>query len=340
MRILKYGIHWPAITFITFKLITAGTVANDQHSLQLDNGITHSSPLLSLHKDLVEIESISGNENHVGNYLKNYLTLHNFTVETQLVEPLNALGEPSQTPRYNVFAYPGQRRDTRILVSSHIDTVPPYWPYQVRKYNEIWGRGSVDAKASVATQITAVQQLLVDGQIGKDDVALLMVVGEEVAGDGMKKANELGLKWEAVIFGEPTELKLASGHKGALGFRISAKGKAGHSGYPWLGENANSMLIPALLALDKMELPSSQKFGDTTLNIGRMEGGVAANVIAETAHAQVTIRLAAGTPKGIAKIVLDAVKAADDRLEVKFYSEGYGPVNIDNDIEGTVATVL
>ena len=336
MKSSGHGTIWLLIAIITIglELVTAKAIRNNQHSLQLDESIIRSSSLLSLHKDLVEIESISGNENHVGEYLKNYLRRHNFTVETQLVAPLDTLGHSSQAARYNLLAYPGNRRDTRILVSSHIDTVPPYWPYEVRHHDNIWGRGSVDAKGCVATQITALHQLLASGDIEKNDVALLFVVGEELGGDGMKTANELGLKWEAVIFGEPTELKLASGHKGVHGFKISAKGKAGHSGYPWLGENANSMLIPALLAFDNMQLPSSEKYGKTTLNIGRMEGGVAPNVIAETAHAQIMMRLAAGTPKDTAKIVLDTVKAVDERLEVKFFTEGYGPVHIDSDIEG------
>lgn len=297
-------------------------------------------PLISLHRDLVKIESISGNEHHVGDYLYHYLRKHNFTVEKQHVDSLHTaakgLGDAhaEKHPRFNLLAYPGERRNTRILLSSHIDTVPPYWPYEVRKHGDIWGRGSVDAKGSVATQITAVQDLLASEELRDGDLALLFVVGEEIGGDGMRKANDLGLKWETAIFGEPTELKLASGHKGNLAFTVKAKGKAGHSGYPWLGESANSMLIPALAVLDQLELPSSDKYGNSTLNIGRMEGGVAGNVIAETAQAQIQIRIADGSAAESKKIVLDAVRKVDDRLEVNFLSEGYGPVDIDSDVEG------
>lgn len=308
-------------------------IASSQ-SLLADERTISSSPLLSLHKDLVEIESISGNENHVGKYLVEYLTNHNFSVETQLVEPGESNDHEKRPSRYNILAYLGESRDTRILVSSHVDTVPPFWPYEVRAGYDIWGRGSVDAKGCVAAQIMAVQELLASGDIGAGDASLLFVVGEETGGDGMRKANDLGLTWDTVIFGEPTELKLASGHKGTLGFSITAKGKAGHSGYPWLGESANSMILPALMALDKIELPSSQKYGNSTLNIGRMEGGVAGNVIAETATADVQIRLAAGTAEEARKILLQVVNAIDDRLEVNFHAKGYGPVYIDSDVEG------
>ena len=75
-----------------------------------------------------------------------------------------------------------------MLVSSHIDTVPPFWEYE-RKGEEIWGRGTVDAKGSVAAQIIAVEELRKKGKLGEGDVGLLFVVGEETGGDGMKKVG-------------------------------------------------------------------------------------------------------------------------------------------------------
>ncbi|EHL03651.1 putative Peptidase M20 domain-containing protein [Glarea lozoyensis 74030] len=284
--------------------------------------------LADLHKGLVEHQSITGNEDNVAQYLIEYLESRKFTVETQDVGPQKSSGPPRQ----NILAYFGSQRKTRVLVSSHIDTVPPFWPYE-RKGDEIWGRGSVDAKGSVATQIIAVEELLAAGKLQEGDVALLYVVGEEVGGDGMKKANDLGLTWESAIFGEPTELKLASGHKGIAGFEIKAKGKAGHSGYPELGRSANAMLIPALNALLNAEFPSSKKYGNTTLNIGRMEGGVAANVIAQDASAKIAIRIADGGPEVIKDIVVKAVKNVDPEIEVTG-GYGYGPVFINSDVPG------
>ncbi|MCJ1478005.1 hypothetical protein MMC13_006680 [Lambiella insularis] len=311
------------------------TLADGQQPLKSHVSL-HSKPMLALHRDLVKIESISGNENAVGDYLAAYLESHNFTVEKQDVDPLTSeaasfrLEDSSKPQRFNVLAYRGASRKSRILISSHIDTVPPFWPYEVRKDNQIWGRGTVDAKGCVAAQITAVQELLSSGEVTEGDVALLFVVGEELGGDGMQTVNDLNLRWETVIFGEPTELKLASGHKGMLGFGIKAKGKAGHSGYPWLAENANAMLIPALAALIKLELPSSEKYGNTTINIGRMEGGVASNVIAETAVAKVAMRLASGTSADAKKAVLESIRKIDDRLQFDFWHKGYGPVYIDS----------
>ena len=166
--------------------------------------------------------------------------------------------------------------------------------------------------------------MLASREISPNDASLLFVAGEEVGGDGMRRVNDLGMEWQAVIFGEPTELKLASGHKGVLIFTIKAHGKAGHSGYPWLGQNANHELLPALNALQNLRFPSSEKYGNTTLNIGQLSGGIAANVIAEEAEAKILIRIAAGCPETIKNLVSEAIKAVNEDLELDFDEGGYG----------------
>lgn len=201
-----------------------------EQQLQLSPAEVGQSPLFSLHRSLVNIGSISGNEHNVGTYLERFLKYHNYTVERQDVAP-DASYSSSHKQRFNILAYPGDERQTRILLSSHIDTVPLFYGYELREHDQIWGRGSVDAKACVATQFQAVQELLASKEILPNDASLLFVVGEETGGDGMLAVNDLNMKWETVIFGEPTELKLASGHKGILILNIVAHGKAGHSGY-------------------------------------------------------------------------------------------------------------
>ncbi|KAI9739817.1 MAG: hypothetical protein M1834_006538 [Cirrosporium novae-zelandiae] len=298
--------------------------------------------LLALHAKLCEIESISGNEAGVGHYLAAYLKKKlNLTVELQPVHPKPSLFnlkhgisvKPSK--RFNVLAYPGTTRQTRALLSSHIDTVPPYLHYRRTPSGEIWGRGSVDAKGSVAAQVTALHDLLSSGEISEGDVGLLFVVGEETVGDGMTAANDLGIPWETVIFGEPTDKKLACGHKGMLGFTIHTYGKTGHSGYPWLAVSANELLIKALVALQKVEFPASEKYGETTVNIGRISGGVAANVIPEKGEAKIAVRLAGGNVEDVKRKVVEAVESVGEGMvEVEFTMTGYEPVDIDCDVDG------
>ena len=343
---MRFGLVCRAYLFIAVGLAIS-SAENVRQTI-----LTHeTSPLLSLHRKLVEIESTTYHEHDTGVFLVEYLRARNMTVDVQKVPTPE--GSPSSnasnileelSSRFNIHAYHGDDSTTRTLVTSHYDTVPPYWPYyRANDGHELWGRGSVDAKAAVAAQIIAYVELRAEGRIESTDVGLLFVVGEETGGDGMRMINALNLAWDAVIFGEPTEGKLATGHKGLFQFVVRAVGKAAHSGYPWLGQSANSILIPALAALEdlKTKLPSSDKYGETTLNIGMIRGGVAANVIAETAEAQVAVRLAAGTPAEIEKLVRDAVEHATrdivkehGSIEVLKTAPGYGPVDLDHDIEG------
>ncbi|KAI5283192.1 hypothetical protein KEM55_001710, partial [Ascosphaera atra] len=125
-----------------------------------------SSPLLSLHRSLCEIESISNNEKEVGTWLASYLRDQDFEVELQPIEydwedpsKAEAGDDDSHTPkRFNVYARPRGSPNPQIILTSHIDTVPPYIPYSLRAPSdaasfapsdiEIRGRGTVDAKAS------------------------------------------------------------------------------------------------------------------------------------------------------------------------------------------------
>ena len=319
MQLLKIAI---------LQLVACWPVVVHSHSEQsplLQPSVLSTSPLLEFHKSLCEFSSISHHEGAVAQYLVSYLTAHNLTVETQRVDY-------STDSRMNVLAYYGRHRRTRVLLSSHIDVVPPFIPYE-RHGDVIWGRGTVDAKGAVAAQVIATMELFASLEISEGDLGLLFVVGEEIGGDGMRKVNELNMTWETVIFGEPTELKLASGHKGTMSLDIKAKGKAGHSGYPELGQNANSMLIKVLSELEKMELPYSEKYGNTTLNIGTMEGGVAANVIAETASAKISFRIANGGIEQLEELVMQVVEGTGLGLGVDFHG-GYEAVDTDHDVPG------
>jgi acetylornithine deacetylase len=216
----------------------------------------------------------------------------------------------------------------------------------------ISGRGTVDAKASVASQIIAALSHL--DTYPDTALALLFVVSEERGGGGMRHFSASPLNtspptFHTIIFGEPTDLALASGHKGNLRFDISAKGVPAHSGYPWLGLSAISEILPALSKLDMLGdipggLPWSDKYGPSTLNIGLMQGGVAGNVVPASASATVSLRLAGGTLDEAKSIILQAVHDAtrgNKNVTVQFSAIGsYGPVDLDADVDGFNITVV
>lgn len=316
--------------------------------------------LLALHKALIEIPSVTGDENEVGAYLVDYLTDLGLHAELQFL-PSSSPFAPVGKPRFNVIAWPGKSRarpSPKVLVSSHIDTVPPFIPYSVTPDADlrhagpdtvIAGRGSVDAKASVAAQVTALLDLIQSGVLTSEeaeDVLLLFVVGEENDGAGMRwfsnslQALDPVPRFDAAIFGEPTEGRLACGHKGFLGCTITAHGRAGHSGYPWLGKSANEVLMRGLVKVLDTDLGTSERLGSTTVNVGRLDGGVALNVIPETAEAKIAARIAIGPQETGAQVVKDRIwdvlKSVDDEegtWEMDCIN-GYGAILCDCDVEG------
>lgn len=321
------------------------------------DSIVASSPLLSFHRDIVEIPSVTGDEKNVGEFVLDFLSSHNWTVERQIVIPES--GEDKE--RFNIYAYIGDNRYPDVLLTSHIDTVPPFIPYSLhppaggssfsRKDLVIAGRGTVDAKASVSAIVFAAIETLRDNPDAS--IGLLFDVGEERFGTGMKHFSDSDLNtnpptFHTIIFGEPTELSLVAGHKGSLGLKVIAKGKAAHSGYPWLGKSAISTILPVLSRLDNLEniLPEdggllrSDKLGKSTLNIGQIYGGVAGNVVPAYAEASVSVRLAAGTPDDTRKILqraVDEVTGGDGSVVLAFgepKAGGAPPQYFDADVDG------
>ena len=233
--------------------------------------------LFELTANLINIPSISGDEEAVGFYLRDYLESLGWTVELQAVSP----------NQNNVIAY---LNDTpRVFFSTHIDVVPPHISAS-EDDEKIYGRGACDAKGIVASQIFAAEALRKHHRI--EDIGLLFTVEEEEGGAGAKVANlhPLAAKCEYLINGEPTDNDLAIGSKGSLRFYIKTTGVAAHSAYPEQGESAIEKLLEVLHDVLKIEFPHDEFYGATTNNIGTISGGVKTNVIAANAEAGLHIR--------------------------------------------------
>ena len=140
---------------------------------------------ITLTRQLVDIESISGNEAAVGNYL--YGELCRLGYQT--------IKMPVEGDRFNVYAISPEQPHPAIVFSTHMDTVPPFIPSS-ENATRIYGRGSCDAKGIIAAQIAASERLRQQGIY----VGLLFVVGEERDSLGAKVANE----YTANRCGEPT----------------------------------------------------------------------------------------------------------------------------------------
>ncbi|KAK8038212.1 peptidase M20 domain-containing protein [Apiospora phragmitis] len=280
------------------------------------------TPVVTLLKQLMEIPSISEEEEEIGFFLEKYLKDRGYMVELIPIAP--------GSTRRNVYAYMGNNRKSRTMLTSHMDTVPPHIPLSI-KGDIIYCRGACDDKGSLAAQIVALEELRAENAVKDGDVSLLFVVGEGKGGPGMLAANDMGLTWEAVIFGEPTEGTMATGHKGHYVFELFASGISCHSGYPHGGTSATEKLISVLAELKSLDLPTSEILGPTTYHCGKLEGGGAYNVIAKDAYALCGIRVAANLEE-IEKKVNDVVSKYPE-VELK-KSFAYPETMLDYEFEG------
>ena len=253
--------------------------------------------VVSLTRQLVDIESITGNEARVGDAIHAELVRLGYRTEKMSVE----------ADRCNVYAVSPQQPRPTVVFSTHMDTVPPFIPSS-EDGTRIYGRGSCDAKGIIAAQIAAAERLRGEGIF----VGLLFLVGEERDSLGAKLANQRSPGCKFLVNGEPTENRIASVSKGTLRVNVVAEGRMAHSAYPELGESAIDKLLEALNRLRAMKLPTEDDIGPCTLNIGVIEGGRAPNVIPDKARAQLLYRLVGPanvvrreieqTVKGLAKV--------------------------------------
>src|SRR5271168_2278788 len=170
---------------------------------------------VTLTRQLVDIESITGNEAAVGNYL--YGELCRLGYQTRKM--------PVEADRFNVYAASPDHPEPAVVFSTHMDTVPPFIPSS-EDATRIYGRGSCDAKGIIAAQIAAAERLRRE-QIY---VGLLFVAGEERDSLGAQTANEYAASHFSsaksatprkagrrfLVNGEPTENRVALASKGTL----------------------------------------------------------------------------------------------------------------------------
>jgi acetylornithine deacetylase len=259
---------------------------------------------ITLTRQLVDIESISGNEAAVGNYLYGELCRIGYQARRM----------PMEGDRFNVYATVAEQPNPTVVFSTHMDTVPPFIASS-EDAARIYGRGSCDAKGIIAAQIAAAERLRQQGIY----VGLLFVVGEERDSLGAKVANEYAAsqpehRSKYLVNGEPTENRIALASKGTLRVEVTASGRMAHSAYPELGESAIDKLLVALARLRAMALPSDPEIGPCTLNIGLIEGGRAPNVIPDYAHADLLYRLIGPTEDLRRQIV----ETAGESVKVEF----------------------
>ncbi len=225
--------------------------------------------------DWVDIPSVTGAEGDYGDALAARLTRMGFAVERQSLGP----------GRFNVLARAGQ---PLVVLCTHQDTVPQWFgPREDREF--VHGRGSCDAKGPAVAMLAAAEALVASGE---DRFGFLFTVGEETDSAGAALANaKLAEPWtpKFVIVGEPTDNRFVRAGKGTYKARLEARGVSGHSSQN-VGPSAVHELVLASQRLLAEKWGEHPVLGSGSLNIGQFQGGVAANVVADHAAAEILIR--------------------------------------------------
>ena len=211
---------------------------------------------LELFRKILSIDSTSGKEAELGEFLYN-------TLEAP---------EKEKLPEGNLFFKWGT---PRVVFCSHMDTVPPYIP-PVFEADRVLGRGSCDAKGQVLCLYTACRQL---EAAGKSGFGLLVLTGEETGSWGAKAFSKTGFQAPYLIVGEPTENKMVSASKGTKSYDLTFHGKAFHSGYPEYGESAVDLFLDFMKRLRMMDFGNDPLLGKTTWNVGMLRSDNPQNIL-------------------------------------------------------------
>jgi acetylornithine deacetylase len=270
-----------------------------------------------LTRALVALETPTGSEGPATDLLEGALRRAGYRTVRQQVTP----------GRDNLLAF----REPPVLVfSTHVDCVPPYLPL-TEDAEAIRGRGSCDAKGLAAAMVAAAERLAAGGE---RRIGLLFLVGEENGSDGARQAADLEPRGRFLINGEPTENRLSIGQKGSLRIDLRATGRAAHSAYPEEGESALAALLDTIERIRRLPLAHDPVLGDSTLNVGLVRGGVAPNVLAPDATAEILIRTVEPTDRLKAAILAlaDPSVAMTFPIEIPRHKAGWAPAGWDTTV--------
>lgn len=269
-----------------------------------------------LHRDLVATPSLSHKERAAADLLEAHLK--EAGLQTQRIDD-------------NVVVTVGSGPRT-ILLNSHLDVVPPSTDHPFDPFtptiegNDVFGRGTVDAKGCVASMATALVRLHQSGAVPQDSKVLgAFTVCEETGGtdNGLEAIRSQLPSFEAALIGEPTHMQPCVAQKGLLILRLDAYGKTAHAARAEEGDNAISRMMRDLSLLADFRFERIHPFlGETTQNVTVIEGGTARNVIPDRCSAWIDIRTTPSyTHPEIAALLNERLES-----EVVIHSQRFVPV--------------
>jgi len=235
-------------------------------------------PAIRLLRDLVAIDSVNpslvpgaAGEGAIAAAIADHLRGIGLDVEMQEAAP----GRPNV-----IGVLEGRGKGRSLMLCGHIDTVgvegmrAPFDP--VERDGRLYGRGSQDMKGGVAAMIDAAR-IIADEGLAAGRLIVAAVVDEEYESLG---ADALVTRWraDAAVVTEPTDLRIATAHKGFAWFEIATRGRAAHGSRPRDGRDAilrMGRVLHALEALDRrlQAEPPHPLMGTASLHASLIGGG-------------------------------------------------------------------
>lgn len=197
----------------------------------------------------------------------------------------------SKPGRPNVIGqYYGKENKPVLMLNGHLDTVPignrDLWSIDpiggIVKEGKVYGRGSADMKGGLASMILAAKALKELDISLAGNLILAMVVDEETTGMGTRDLLNKGIRADAAIVCEGTNLKVHNSHKGILNLEVMVLGKSAHASIPHQGVNAIYRMSKICLLLEKHQknfMKESRGQDHPTISVGTIQGGIKANVV-------------------------------------------------------------
>lgn len=255
-------------------------------------------------------------------------------------EELTRLGIPFRVvagPRAgtaNLLAKVGPPNLPALLLSGHTDVVhaePDQWrsdPFRLTRRNGcLYGRGTTDMKGFIAVVLGQLPNIV--SMRLKRPLAIALSCDEEGHVEGMRSLlasiRAVGDLPYACVIGEPTSMNVAVAHKAKTALRVIIRGHAAHASAPDHGRSAILAAARLVSRLEEYQQCLAQEPGDSrfslptpSINVGRISGGVAVNVVPEWCELELEIR--APPTQGLSRLV-DQVRALCDALAYEMRSD-------------------
>jgi acetylornithine deacetylase len=260
---------------------------------------------VQLLREIVAIPSVSGEEGALAGFLEETVRGWGLEVTRDDAAVRVELRGPAPGPT--------------IALVSHLDVVPPGSGWTRDPFtptvegNRLYGRGSGDAKASVAAMLCAAKDLFDAGGLQAGRLLVLLGYGEETKNTTMERAVARAGPIDAAVVGEPTNLDFAIAQRGLLMADLLARGDQRHAGYAAAdGDFTNATLVLAQDLLRLQDLFGSRShpvLGHTTATPTMLEAGVSRNVTPPVAKAVLDIR---STPDWSHQEIIEVLQGALD----------------------------